>query len=126
MRTVMRWERVRGLPVHRLPGGVKPGVYALKSELDDWRKSAQLHLVKPAVQAAPHSGTPAVAVLPFANLSVDRENDYFSDGLAQRKSSVENLGQRGSAGCCEPTQAAHDPILRQHRQLVNANGRGCT
>ena len=37
VRTVMRWEKMHGLPVHRLPGGPKAGVYALKSEVDAWR-----------------------------------------------------------------------------------------
>jgi hypothetical protein len=32
--TVMRWERSRGLPVHRLPGGRKATVYALAAF--DW------------------------------------------------------------------------------------------
>jgi len=36
VRTVMRWERTRALPVHRLPGGAKAAVYALRSELDAW------------------------------------------------------------------------------------------
>ena len=40
VRTVMRWERTRGLPVHRLPGGKKAAVYALKSELEAWRATA--------------------------------------------------------------------------------------
>lgn len=85
VRTVMRWERSRGLPVHRLPGGEKPGVYALRSELDAWRKSSRIHAVDgeerhsvPAVAAAP----PSLAVLPFANLSAEKENEYFGDGLA--------------------------------------------
>ena len=38
VRTVMRWERNLALPVHRLPGGPKAGVYALRSELDAWRQ----------------------------------------------------------------------------------------
>ena len=37
VRTVMRWERTRAMPVHRLPGSVKAPVHALKSELDAWR-----------------------------------------------------------------------------------------
>src|SRR5437016_303715 len=36
VRTVIRWEKKRNLPVHRLPGG--QAVFAFKSELDDWLK----------------------------------------------------------------------------------------
>jgi hypothetical protein len=36
VRTVIRWEKKRNLPVHRLPGG--QAVFAYKSELDDWLK----------------------------------------------------------------------------------------
>jgi len=40
-RTVKRWERERGLPVHRVPGGERGGVYAFASELDAWLSSAK-------------------------------------------------------------------------------------
>jgi serine/threonine protein kinase/Tfp pilus assembly protein PilF len=40
------------------------------------------HALKQAA-AVPVSKQPSIAVLPFANLSADKENEYFSDGLAQ-------------------------------------------
>ena len=36
VRTVIRWEKKRNLPVHRLPGG--QAVFAYKAELDNWLK----------------------------------------------------------------------------------------
>ena len=44
VRTVQRWERTKGLPVRRLPGGDMARVYALKSELDAWWSSRGIHL----------------------------------------------------------------------------------
>jgi Flp pilus assembly protein TadD len=37
--TVKRWERERGLPVHRVPGGERGGVYAYAAELEGWLNS---------------------------------------------------------------------------------------
>jgi adenylate cyclase len=74
VRTVQRWALERSLPVHRLPGGDRPRVYALKSELDAWLRSG------PTATGA--LDLPSVAVLPFVNLTDSRENEYFSDGLA--------------------------------------------
>ena len=34
--TVIRWEKERGLPVHRIPGGQRHGVFAYRQELDRW------------------------------------------------------------------------------------------
>jgi len=36
LRTVMRWEKERLLPVHRFPGGGRAAVYAYRSEIDNW------------------------------------------------------------------------------------------
>jgi hypothetical protein len=36
VRTVVRWEKDRGLPVHRIPGGLRNAVFAIPSELDAW------------------------------------------------------------------------------------------
>jgi TolB-like protein len=70
VRTLQRWERTKLLPVHRLPGGPKPGVFALKSELDAWRRNSTVPVM------------PSVAVLPFASLSSETEALHFCDGLA--------------------------------------------
>jgi Tfp pilus assembly protein PilF len=37
-RTVKRWEKERNLPVHRVPGGVRSGVFAYTDELSHWLK----------------------------------------------------------------------------------------
>lgn len=86
VRTAVRWEQTRGLPVHRLPGGPKPAVYALRSELELWRSSRG---TRPApgdegelAAQTERQEAPALAVLPFASLSDEKENEYFSDGLA--------------------------------------------
>src|SRR5258708_4145933 len=39
IRTVIRWERKKGLPVHRIPGGQRQAVFAYRSELDAWLTS---------------------------------------------------------------------------------------
>jgi hypothetical protein len=36
LRTVRRWEKTRELPIHRVPGGGRSAVYALRSEIDAW------------------------------------------------------------------------------------------
>ena len=41
-RTVMRWEQLRGLPVHRVPGGHRNAVFAFRQEIDEWLKSGFL------------------------------------------------------------------------------------
>jgi len=38
-RTVKRWERLRGLPVHRIPGAGRSSVYAYTGELTEWLKT---------------------------------------------------------------------------------------
>src|SRR5688500_10711888 len=37
--TVQRWEQQEGLPVHRLPHAKKGSIFAIRSELDEWRRA---------------------------------------------------------------------------------------
>jgi hypothetical protein len=49
---VRRWERERRLPVHRVPGGERSGVFAYVDELDRWlRASDALPIESPEVPA---------------------------------------------------------------------------
>ena len=52
-RTVKRWEKERGLPVHRLPGVGRGKVFAYSDELAEWLKGP-----KPSVVSAPSSANP--------------------------------------------------------------------
>jgi tetratricopeptide (TPR) repeat protein len=51
-RTVMRWEKDRGLPVHRVPGSGKSSVYAYTEELKRWLATTDQDLDELPVVAA--------------------------------------------------------------------------
>lgn len=80
VRTVRRWERQEGLPVHRHLHQKLGSVYAFKSEIEAWRTSGSRSGDRP-IEATP-APIKSIAVLPFANLSADPENEYFAAGLA--------------------------------------------
>jgi hypothetical protein len=56
VRTVQRWEKEEGLPVHRLPHKKQGSVYAYKSELDAWRQRSQAVVEASAPPAPAVSG----------------------------------------------------------------------
>ncbi len=93
VRTVRRWEKEEGLPVHRQLHRKQATVYALRSELDAWRegRSADVTTVGAALKPArPREPRLMIAVLPFNDLSGDSEQEYVADGLTE-----EMIGQLG-------------------------------
>jgi adenylate cyclase len=125
-RTVQRWEREEGLPVHRLVHGTLGSVYAYRAELDRWwtNRSAGRAVQEPGAE-------PSVAVLPFADMSRERDQDYFCEGIAEEitnaLSRVEGLrvASRTSAFRFRPGSAdSHEISRRLHvRTLLEGSVR---
>ena len=58
VRTAIRWEKERGLPVHRMPGEKRSPVYAWKPEIDAWLGTANGIPANGQPVAAPKSPQP--------------------------------------------------------------------
>jgi serine/threonine-protein kinase len=54
-----------------------------KQPAQRYQTIAEVKAALQAVSARPAKQQPSIAVLPFANMSADREQDYFSDGLSE-------------------------------------------
>jgi tetratricopeptide (TPR) repeat protein len=84
-RTVMRWEKDRGLPVRRVPGSGKASVYAYKEELKRWLATTD-QLDDPPVMAA-------------AGAVADRPQDMSREGRVAAEGIRDGGGEgRGLAG----------------------------
>ena len=86
VRTVRRWEREEGLPVHRHLHRTLGSVYAFTVEIDSWRennrRAAAGHRPRARIDIT-NAANLSIAVLPFANLGAEPDNEYFADGLTE-------------------------------------------
>jgi TolB-like protein/Tfp pilus assembly protein PilF len=101
VRTVQRWEKEEGFPVHRHQHAKLGSIYALRSEVRAWQAGRDQNAGKQENQqrVLADEGAPSpikLLVLPFENLSRDPEQDYFSDGLTEEM--ITQLGRFRSAG----------------------------
>src|SRR5579862_9123051 len=83
VRTVQRWEKKEGLPIHRHQHDKLGSVYAFKAELDQWFKTRQQETSEAVESRTAGNGKVRLAVLPFTNLDNQTDQEYFSDGLTE-------------------------------------------
>jgi len=69
-RTVKRWGRDRGLPVHRVPGTTKTSVYAYSNELDRWLENVDVETAVQAEETGQPLPAPDLIRAPIAPLAV--------------------------------------------------------
>jgi Tol biopolymer transport system component len=132
LRTVQRWEREEGLPVHRLGHAKRGSVYADPVELDAWWKSRQLVPAGPTAPerraaSAPERVTDSSSVFGFPALSSDARLVAFvadsgpGDGAPQIW--VQQVGgsairlSHGQIDCSDPSFSADDT-----RVIYSASG----
>jgi TolB-like protein len=102
VRTVQRWEKEEGFPIHRHQHARLGSIYALCSEVSAWQTGRERNSGsrgnEPGAVSDEHAASPQtkLLVLPFENLSRDPKEDYFSDGLTEEM--IAQLGRFRPAG----------------------------
>lgn len=131
VRTVVRWEKERGLPVHRVPGGQGRSVFAFTDELDRW---AAGELSKDA----PAPPKPAPRIRPWAavasGMAIVGTIGAIAAGLARawphreiadvkvRERSIEALDRDGNPRWTFDSGADHYPINGRVSQVLDLTG----
>lgn len=88
VRTVQRWEREEGLPVHRHQHGRHASVFAYTAELDGWWEKSPLTTDAPEresnslIAASREPKIPRLAILPFCPVGPEPTDESLPVGLA--------------------------------------------
>ena len=93
-RTVKRWERERGLPVHRVPRGERSGVFAYQHELTAWLNGQERRVdeTEPAVDLH-HKEYLPIALVPDLEPAPEFTREIKSSKLAS-----ESANRRSNSG----------------------------
>src|ERR1700722_5422994 len=85
VRTVRRWERAEGLPVHRHLHQKLGRVFALATEVETWRqaRARRPDLACRLASAPPQTSARSIAGLPFTSHTSDAQDAYLADGLSE-------------------------------------------
>ncbi len=121
VRTVRRWERTEGLPVHRHVHQKLGRVFALETEIDAWRetRARRPEHISPSASTLPPASVRSIAVLPFNSPKSDSQDDYFAEGLTEEVTSALakvqalRVTSRRSAGVFRNTNAGAKAIAER-------------
>jgi tetratricopeptide (TPR) repeat protein len=109
VRTVQLWEKREGLPVHRHFHQRLGSVYALRSEIDRWKRQVSGETGSPEQESVARSRSfqggldrIAIYVLPLKNVTVSSERRRLSDAIvAQTVAALEQVNP-GKLGIVNP------------------------
>lgn len=130
VRTVIRWEKERGLPVHRVPGGQGGSVFAFGDELDQWA-AGELKKEPPHAPPAPARRrrfllaasmlTIAIAASVGVALGWPRRD---LTGIAISESGIEGRDATGRTLWSFPLPERALYLPRRQHQLIDVTGDG--
>jgi tetratricopeptide (TPR) repeat protein len=83
-KTVRRWERDLGLPVHRLPGVSKGRVYAFANELSEWSNRPRTSKTEATTESDPELAVPEPAEVASPEIPPVVPAPQLSHGLSLR------------------------------------------
>src|SRR5579864_8879065 len=127
VRTVQRWEKKENLPVYRHLHDKLGSIYAYRNELTEWFNGRQQSGAASATVGQLEGQVEKIklAVLPFGNLSGDKEDAYFSDGLTEEMiTQVTRLQASGLAVIARTTAEHYDSSSKSLDQMKKDLGVG--